>query len=209
MNSSPVVGIDVGGTRKGFHAVLLNRGRVLDVRRARDPAALAQWCAECGAEAVAVDAPCMWSADGLSRAAERAIHRVGLHCYYTPTRERAQGRSFYGWVFNGERLYDALKRHYALLDSQWGGGRVCFETFPHAVTCALEGRVVRANDDKAGVRRAALRRLGIADTGLLTSLDFVDAALCAVSAELFGRGLYARYGDDREGCLVVPSHMGL
>lgn len=198
-----VAGVDVGGARKGFHAVLLRGGRVVGLTHERDPAAVAGWCAAHGAAAVGVDAPCRWSAEGRSRASERALQRDGLHCYYTPTRAGAEGRAFYGWVFNGEALYRALRPRYPLYRDAGRGAPFCFETFPHAVACAREGRVVRANPGKEALRRAALRRCGI-DDGALPSVDFVDAALCAVAAGAVLRGAFRRYGDAREGLILVP-----
>ncbi|GDX73050.1 hypothetical protein LBMAG39_14830 [Cyanobium sp.] len=60
--AAAVVGIDVGGTRKGFHAVALGAGVVIDRCRTADPQGLARWCADLGAALVAqrlaAGAPC-------------------------------------------------------------------------------------------------------------------------------------------------------
>ena len=198
-----VIGIDVGGNRKGFHAVLMRDGQILGAKGDRDPAAIVAWCLENKACVVAVDAPCRWSADGKSRAAERAINGLGLHCYYTPTRELATGRNFYQWVFNGERLYRALEQHYPQFAGQRGEGHVCMETFPHAIVCALEGRVIPAQP-KNTTRRRVLRNMGF-DDARLTCIDYVDAALCAVAADSFRRNTFNFYGDSTEGFIVVPA----
>ena len=71
-----VVGIDVGGPRKGFHAVALRDGVYLDKFASPDPLALAAWCIQVGARAVAIDAPCRWSRTGRARPAERAWETV-------------------------------------------------------------------------------------------------------------------------------------
>ena len=203
-NPQTVIGIDVGGDRKGFHAVSLRGGQIVGKKADRDPIAIVKWCLENEARVVAVDAPCRWSADRKSRAAERAINGQGLHCYYTPTRELATGRNFYQWVFNGERLYRALEQHYPQFSGQWGESHVCMETFPHAIVCALEGRVVPAQPKNA-TRRRVLRNRGY-DDACLTCIDFVDAALCAVAADAFRKGHLRAYGDGREGYIVAPKN---
>ncbi len=58
------------------------------------------------------------------------------------------------------------------------------ETFPHAVAMRLRGhRPVGVS--KAVFRRAVLREYQI-DESLLSNIDFVDAALCALVARSYG-----------------------
>ena len=109
-----VIGIDVGGSGKGFHAVAL-RNRRLEAQHFTAATAVEDWCLEQGAEVVAVDAPCAWASSGSSRLAERALKAGGetIQCFKTPTqtsakRSAAEGSTFYGWVFNGEKLYKRL-----------------------------------------------------------------------------------------------------
>ncbi len=151
---------------------------------------------------MAVDAPCGWSQSGSSRLAERELSALGIYCFATPTRELARLREFYKWVFNGERLYRILVAHYTLFNGQQTKGRVCIETFPQAVVCAMAGRVVSARS-RATVRRQVLRERGYNVTGL-PNIDFVDAALCAVAANEFRKGSYKLYGAQAEGFIVVP-----
>ncbi len=106
-------------------------------------------------------------------------------------------------MFNGERLYNQLFKHYPLFNGARRAGPACFETFPHAVVCALAGRVVAAHPKRES-RRAALRQRGY-DVGSLTNVDFVDAALCAVTAAAFARGSYRLFGERNEGFIVVPA----
>ena len=54
--SNVVVGIDVGGETKGFHAVAL-RNRVFEKTTSTDPEKVVDWCLEWKANIVAVDAP--------------------------------------------------------------------------------------------------------------------------------------------------------
>ena len=77
-----VVGIDVGGDRKGFHAVLLRDGQILGTKGDRDPAAIVAWCLENEADVVAVDAPGRWSQSRASRSAERELGRQRISCFF-------------------------------------------------------------------------------------------------------------------------------
>lgn len=201
-----VVGIDVGGAKKGFHAVALRNGAFVRAAES-DPAAIVAWCVVQKATVVAVDAPCAWSRKDSSRKAERDLRLFGekIHCFATPTRERAKdnNKSFYCWVFNGEKLYQQLQNHYPLFNGEQCEGPVCIETFPHAAACALAGRVVSAKH-KAKVRREVLQRRGY-DAGILSNIDYVDAAICAVVAEAFRIGRYhPPFGNHEEGFIIVP-----
>jgi predicted nuclease with RNAse H fold len=202
-----VVGIDVGGERKGCHAVALRDGLFVATQKSTNPSTIVDWCIDHTACIVAVDAPCAWSQNGLSRRAERELKMNGqvIQCFKTPMRERAysQGTGFYGWVFNGEKLYQRLKRHYVLFDGMRRDDLVVLETFPHAVVCALAKKVVPAKN-KVAVRRKALRDHGY-DISRLPNIDFVDAALCALTAEAFLEDRWQCFGDKQEGFIVVPN----
>ncbi|MDI6789494.1 MAG: DUF429 domain-containing protein [Thermodesulfobacteriota bacterium] len=203
-HNKTVVGIDVGGKVKGFHAVALRGETFVDKATAANPALIVDWCLDHRAAVVSVDAPCGWSQTGLSRLAERELLGKKIHCFATPTRERAENhdKGFYDWVFNGENLYMQLRRHYPLFDGRKRKGTVCFETFPHAIVCAMKGRLVSWKS-KVKVRREALETIGY-DISNLSNIDFVDAALCAVVADAFSKGSYKVYGDSAEGFIVVP-----
>lgn len=207
-----VAGIDVGGARKGYHAVALRDGRFLACIASRDATALVDWCVTLEVMHVGVDAPCRWSSDGRKRASERALAAAGMACFASPSRAAAvaheaaaaqAGKSgWYGWMFEGERLYAALTREYPLYSTGDPPPRCCFETFPQAVACALAGKIVSAKD-KQRVRRALLADAGVALDGL-RSIDLVDAALCALAAQAFALGRWRGYGDDEDGRVIVP-----
>ena len=159
------------------------------------------------AKIVAVDAPCGWSQSTSSRQAERDLKlgKKKIHCFATPTRPHAEAnkKGFFGWVFNGERLYELLVPHYPLFNGSCLKDPTCFETFPHAIVCAFAGKVVPAKP-KASNRRKVLRARGY-DPSPLPSIDFIDAALCAVAAEEFRQGRTKPFGGQDEGCIVVPA----
>lgn len=204
---STVVGIDVGGKQKGFHAVSLDDGEFLDKTTNLNPAAIVAWCLDHKASVIAVDSPCRWSKTGSSRLAERELELLGkkIYCFATPTLERAKNhdKGFYDWVFNGEKLYVQLRRHYLLFDGGRSKDSVCFETFPHAIICAMAGRVVPAKP-KVKRRREALLKEGY-NISNLSNIDFVDAALCAIAADKFQKDNYQSFGNREEGLIIVPA----
>ena len=176
-----VVGIDVGGPRKGFHAVALRDGGYLANFPTLDAKLMACWCYELNASVIGIDAPCRWSITGRARPAERELAGEGIHTFATPTREAAENRDFYGWMRNGAELYSHIEPRYQLFDGSNAASRqVCFETFPHAVACAIAGKIVSAKQKRI-VRPELLRDAGI-DATRLTNIDLIDAALCALAA---------------------------
>jgi len=208
-------GIDVGGERKGFHAVALRGREVIDRLASPDPRAIANWCRSVGgggAQAVGVDAPCRWSRSGGSRQAERELMRAGIHCFFSPTRAAAEchPRNYYGWMLRGAALYAELEKTHRLFTGEGATSPsrqpACFETFPHAIACALDGRIVPARDKRA-VRKRLLGEAGI-DTAPLTNIDWIDAALCALAAQAFVAGRVRVYGGVVEGVIVVPEGVG-
>ena len=147
-----VAGIDVGGVRKGFHAVVLHGAKVTDLMHDKSADRLAAWLRSMDVSAIAVDAPCSWSADGRARSAERVLMSQAVWCFSTPTREVAvdHPRQHYDWMLNGERLYQALGPTHPL-HRRWAGiaaKQFCLETYPHAVTAANFGGHVRARDKR-------------------------------------------------------------
>ncbi len=202
-----VIGIDVGGPKKGFHGVAFREGSYLEKFYTPKAKLMAKWCLEKGARAVGIDAPCRWSQNGRARAAERALMQERIWCFSTPTRAIAKSHSKrnFHWMLAGAELYSLLvKSRYRLFDGHnTVSGPVCFETFPQAVACALAGKIVSAKR-KGIVRRKLLSVAGI-DTTPLTNIDTVDAALCALTAHCVVAGEYKTYGDTREGLIVVPA----
>lgn len=197
------IGIDVGGTRKGFHAVALQGGKHIAHTASCEIDTIVHWCLKLHADAVGVDAPCCWSHDGRARTAERELLAKRISCFSTPTRDRAEQhpKDYFGWMRNGARLYAALQSHYALFDGGEVRAPVCFETFPHAIACELSGEVVRKKDRTR--RRDILEAAGIA-TAQLTNADLRDAALCALAAHALLRCEFVQYGDKDDGLIVVP-----
>lgn len=177
----------------------------MDVAHLRAVADVVRWCRALPAAVVAVDAPGRWRAPGgPMRAAERELARAGIACFPTPTAERAQEHPFFRWMLSGAELFAALEVHYPLCADASVPPRqpVSVETFPQAVACALRGRIVSARE-KRTLRPALLAARGI-DVTRLTSIDLIDAALCAVAGQALLTGRCQAYGDAAGGWLVVP-----
>ena len=201
-----VGGIDVGGVRKGCHLVILDGRNVMLSTRSTDPEVLAQHCDQHKVEIVGVDAPCRWSVEGQGRMAEKELARERIFCFSTPTAERATSdpKGFYGWMLNGHRMYEALADRYPLTtDGKHAGVPASFETFPHAIACALLGKDVASAKKKRLQRRALLEAVGI-DTTPLGSIDALDAALCALAAQLLLLNATRTFGDTAGGHIVIP-----
>ncbi len=200
---SIVVGVDVGGPKKGFHAVALQDGHYHEQFSTLLPTEIAAWCRRLTAAAVGIDAPCRWSLTGRARPCERALAAEGLHTFATPSQAKGAVNPFYRWMVNGADLYRCLAPDYHLYNGQRSvSGRVCVETFPHAVACALAGKTLSAKQKRAD-RSRLLQAAGIA-TDALTNLDWIDAALCALAAHHLATGTFKTYGDAAEGLIVVP-----
>lgn len=201
-----VVGIDAGGPRKGFHAVALTGGAYAAQLATSDPEALALWCrSEVQARVIAIDAPCRWSRDGRARPCERELRQQGIICFASPTRQTAASHpsGYYNWMLQGEALYQALEASHPLISRLPIEGPACFETFPHAITWHLRGGNAQAAQ-KRTQRRELLQQAGI-DLAALTSIDWIDAALCALTAHhAASGGACVHYGESETGWIVVP-----
>jgi predicted nuclease with RNAse H fold len=200
---SVVVGIDVGGTKKGFHAVALRNTRVLGTLASCSAADVAAWCREQDASAVGVDAPCRWRLTGQARPCERRLARLGISAFSTPNRATGAVHPFYRWMVNGAELFRRLGMHYRLYDGRTRPRRpMCFETFPQAIACALAGKMLSAKRKRVD-RRRLLEKAGIA-TNTLATIDGIDAALCALTAQHVLAGRFNAYGDAAEGFILLP-----
>lgn len=197
-----VAGVDVGGEKKGFHAVALRDSEYMKRFASRDPKAVLSWLKDSGAQTIAIDSPCRWRPGAEQRRAERELNSRGIHCFSTPSHEESDN-SFYGWIHNGFNLYQAVEADFSLFAGQTSGSsQLCIETFPHAVACALAREVVSAKN-KSAIRRLLLKERGV-ENSELSNIDYVDAALCALAADAYLASEFESYGDQAGGFIVVP-----
>lgn len=189
-----VVGIDVGGIRKGYHAVLLSSGNLEATFQHTEPTAIGAWVNALNPVAIAIDAPCGWSQDSGSREAERSLqhHQTRIPCFCTPTRERAKQSRFYDWVFNGEKLYNTFRE--TEIEP--------IETYPHGIAQIILD--FNGEGSKQEQRLHALKAVGIS-THSLSSPDLIDAALCALTADATRTYSTISFGNPTEGHLVLPT----
>ncbi len=202
------VGIDVGGPRKGFHAVALRAGTYAGQLASRDELQVADWCRSIvQASVIAIDAPCRWSSDGRARPCEQDLMQMGIWCFASPTHQKAHTphrSGYFDWMLQGEKLYQALEASHPLVSAIPLTGPGCFETFPHAITWHLRGGNAKAAQKRLQ-RRELLVQAGI-DLTPLTSIDWIDAALCALTAHLVGTGGDCLvHGEPKTGLIIVPS----
>ena len=202
------VGIDVGGPRKGFHAVALKGGAYAGQLASRDELQVADWCRSVvQASVIAIDAPCRWSTDGHARPCERELMQKGIWCFSSPTHQKAHiphRTGYFDWMLQGEKLYHALEESHPLVSHLPIAGPGCFETFPHAITWHL-----RSGNAKAALKRTQRRKL-LQQAGInlapFTSIDWIDAALCALTAHHAATGGECQiHGEPVTGLIIVPS----
>jgi predicted nuclease with RNAse H fold len=211
-NGFVAVGIDVGGKRKGYHAVAIRSGKYFASLSTKDVVELTLWCVESlRAKVIAVDAPCHWSIDGHARPAEIELMRKGIWCFATPTQDRAihHPTNQYGWMLQGEALFQALMKTYLLCSSlPPSDHNCCFETFPHAIAWHLTNGQADTSG-KREQRRALLKQASI-DLSALTNIDLIDAALCALTAyHAASGGKCVSYGEPKTGLIIIPEGLNL
>jgi len=212
-----VVGIDVGGAKKGYHAVAFTNGKYVGHTTSGNVETITSWAKEQGAQVVAVDAPCTWSKEGKSRPCETELRGRGIKCFSTPNaqvmdRLEAEGTSgqkaFYGWMKQGEKMYDQLKKSgFPLLRiDPVAGESFCFETFPHAIAHALLKPKVTGREKRAQRSWLLDDRKTHFPKGL--GIDFIDAAVCAHMAHIVATSgdfeLLPERSLHSTGILVVP-----
>jgi predicted nuclease with RNAse H fold len=184
-------GVDVGGSRKGFDAVVVVGSRFEAHRRNGDPADVASWLAGYQPTIVAVDSPRTPAEDGrLSRQCERDFARAGIcGIRFTPDRSTMTARvgGYYQWIENGFALYDELVSL----------GLEVIECFPTASWTRWAG--ARAPRRRSAWTRAALGGLDVSGIPGRTNQDLRDAIAAAVTARQHHEGRTESFGD-----LVVP-----
>lgn len=191
-----VVGIDVGGERKGFHGCALRGGEIVDgPERLSDVPAAVAWVRPHRPSIVALDSPKTCAPAGKSsREDERELNAAVCGIRWTPERPRLADNPYYEWVEHGLKLYDELAK----------GGIArerLIEVFPTAAWTRLSGP--REKRSRAKWSTAALAELGL--TGLPSrrlNQDDRDAVVAAFVARLHaeGEGRTQAFGE-----IIVPA----
>lgn len=199
-------GIDVGGPRKGFHAVILKAGSFFDQIHLTDESTLADWLNRHKARYIGVDSPCAWRPTHAPRLAETDLSRSGISCFFTPRRNKAVAHptGYYNWMLQGEKLYLKLNQSHSLYSGTPDciSDSTCFETYPHAIACRLSGCKLLARN-KLADRSAILQQNNII-LPFFHEIDFIDAALCALMALHFSQMQFSAFGEPAGGFIILP-----
>ena len=192
MGSNNFIGIDVGGIKKGFHCVCLNNRKIVSCIHDRELKNICKWIVDFNPDVIAVDAPCGWSANGLSRESERslAINGKNISCFSTPTREKAKKSSFYKWIFNGEKLFNELSQN----------NFTVIETYPYGIAQCF---AINVEKPKIELRKTVLD-INCINYSSLNNIDEIDAALCSLTAKFYYDKKIVRFGNDLEGYIYLP-----
>jgi diadenosine tetraphosphate (Ap4A) HIT family hydrolase/predicted RNase H-like nuclease len=201
-----VVGIDVGLQEMHVVALRLKKDSVVGaftvLKNGVPVEEAVRACLRRKPACIAIDSPPGWAHAGNSRIAERELHRLGIHIFFTPAKPERQQNAFYGWMKVGFTVFEALRAQYPLY-RKGPVGRHAVEVFPHATAVALAGR-----HRPQGVRKAAWRKQVLVEQGYdvsdLRNADCVDAALAAVTAAHALRGAFSGFGNPAEGVIVTP-----
>jgi predicted RNase H-like nuclease len=107
-------------------------------------------------------------------------------------------------MLRGEELYSALSVSHPIFEGSTTTSKpCCIETFPHAVTWHLTEGKAKASE-KRRQRRNLLTQDGV-NIEMLTNIDWIDAAICALAAHTLARGAPCKfYGNVSSGRIVVP-----
>ncbi|HSI81795.1 MAG TPA: DUF429 domain-containing protein [Solirubrobacterales bacterium] len=188
------VGIDVGGSRKGFHTVALEGPRVVEgPERIPDAPSVLAWVERVRPRIVAVDSPKACAPPGASsRSGERGLAKAICGIRFTPDRATVEGSAYYEWIRCGLGLFEELEQHPG---RRWEAIEV-FPTASWTVWFGPRGARSRASWTRDALGRMNLR--GLPDRRL--SQDDRDAIAAAVTA-----CLHAECGTRRFGEIAVPS----
>ncbi|MDQ2630035.1 MAG: DUF429 domain-containing protein [Actinomycetota bacterium] len=176
------IGIDVGGTRKGFHGCALEGSAVVEgPLRLPTPEEVATWAADQRPAVVAVDSPCTLAPpEATSREGELALNKEVCGIRWTPEHKRLEGNPYYEWIIRGLELYSALQ-------DKVGAETKIIEVFPTASWTVWVGE--RNSRSRAAWTNKALSSLGIEHLpSRRLNQDDRDAVAAAVTARQYDEG---------------------
>lgn len=215
-----VLGIDVSLGR-GLDVVLLSERRVLASWSAVGPERLRELLVEHRPLGVGIDGP---PKPGLGllhdpaeaarlpvpprpgthrdrRIAEYELSRRGIGSHQTPNDE---SRLFTWMTVAFEAFAAAREAGYPTYAGNGEAAGTAFEVFPYASYVALAGCLSPGRRHRLAWRRAVLAGAGVRGLAGDASIDVLDAACAALTAERFLAGDGSFVGDPREGVVVLP-----
>src|SRR4051794_3720328 len=103
------LGVDVGGTKKGFDAALVGDSELFVLAGGLSCGEVLTLVSEKQPTVVAIDSPRSCAPDGsASRAGERCLNKAVCKIRWTPDAARVHAEDYYGWIVEGLQLYKAL-----------------------------------------------------------------------------------------------------
>ncbi len=184
------VGIDVGGTRKGFDLALIDDARLVGLKGRLSRAEVVQAAEAAKPAVVAIDSPRSCAAPGqTTRSGERRLAKEICGIRWTPDEEHVRGSNpYYAWIVNGLDLFAALDPL----------GAELIEVFPTASWTRWHGK--RNGRRRSAWSREALGKLGLEGLPSRTNQDQRDAIAAAVTAREHTQGMTEALGE-----IVVPA----
>jgi predicted nuclease with RNAse H fold len=184
------MGVDVGGSRKGFDVAVIDRRRLVALERRQSLDDVVARVASTRPAVVAIDSPRSCAPPGATHRQDerdlRATVRVGIR--WTPARSELDGNPYYEWILEGLALYAALERLPVEV----------IECFPTAAWTRLHGP--RNGRSRAAWSNEALRSLNVEGLPERTNQDERDAIGAALTARAYSEGQAERFGE-----IVVPA----
>jgi predicted nuclease with RNAse H fold len=185
---APWMGVDVGGRRKAFDVALVDDRRLIGWRRRQSVERVVEWAESAEPTVVAIDSPRSPAPPGHThRSEERDLRDAVCGIRWTPADDRLDGNTYYEWIVEGLRLYNALA----------GRPVEVIECFPTASWTRWHG--VRGDNPRSAWTRAALAARELQGVPSRTNQDLRDAIAAALTARDYERGRCQRFGD-----IVVP-----
>lgn len=163
-----VIGIDVGGQKKGFHGAILeiSSQRITELFHEVEPENVIERIQKIkenkdNCQVIAIDCPPKALIKGPeTRLAERELHKKGYRVLFTARKESMEQE----WMSNGEELWKQLKEKHTDI--------LCIETFPTPVSDVLgKTELMLPLKFIAGRKNRPFYK------------DYIDACICALVAE--------------------------
>jgi predicted nuclease with RNAse H fold len=182
------LGVDVGGTRKGFDVALIDELGLLGLEGGLDRESVVAVAERNRPALVGIDSPRSCAPAGqTARESEREISRRICGIRWTPDEARVRGNAYYAWIVEGLALFEALIARPTPV----------IEVFPTASWTRWAGP--RGARTRASWSRSALAALGLEGVPERTNQDQRDAIAAAVTARLHTHNLTETIGE-----IVVP-----
>lgn len=183
------IGVDVGGTRKGFDVAVIDERRLVALIGRLDVDAVVELLDDERPAVIGIDGPRSCAPPGqTARAGERALAKAICGIRWTPDRETVNHSSYYAWIVAGLQLFEALSdKHVETI-----------EVFPTASWTRWLGP--RGARTRAAWTKEGVGRLCLADLPNRTNQDQRDAVAAAVTARQHSEGTTQAIGE-----IVVPN----